>query len=132
MSEPLQSLRVDKWLHHVRIFKTRGLASTACERGHVKLEKLELKASRVLKGGEILQVERGDLDLIVKVLSFPLTRVGAPLAAQCYEDLTPAVNYQKAAEARRERALVTPKPHEELTRPTKKDLRQIREWLGRE
>jgi ribosome-associated heat shock protein Hsp15 len=132
MLEPLTSLRADKWLHHVRIFKTRTLAGQACERGHVKIEHKEVKASRVLKGGETLHVERGDLKLIVKVRSFPQHRVGAPLAVECYENLTPRENYQRAAEARRERALVTPKPHESLTRPTKKDLRQIREWLGKE
>jgi ribosome-associated heat shock protein Hsp15 len=132
MTELLTSLRADKWLHHVRIFKTRSLACTACERGHVKLDKTDIKPSRVLKGGELLEVERGDLNLIIRVLGFPPTRVGAPLAQECYEDLTPAENYQRAAEARRERALVTPKPHDELTRPTKKDLRQIREWLGKQ
>jgi ribosome-associated heat shock protein Hsp15 len=132
MIEPLTSLRADKWLHHVRIFKTRSLATQACERGHVKMEHKEVKPSRMLKGGELLNIERGDLKLIVKVLAFPDTRVGAEIAVDCYENLTPKENFERAAEARRERALVTPKPHEQLTRPTKKDLRQIREWLGKE
>jgi ribosome-associated heat shock protein Hsp15 len=129
---PLTSLRVDKWLHHVRIYKTRTLATQACERGHVKEEHREVKASRILKGGEVLHVERGDLRLVLKVLAFPEKRVGAPTAVTCYENLTPVENYQRASEARQERALVTPKPHEQLTRPTKKDLRAIRQWLGRE
>jgi ribosome-associated heat shock protein Hsp15 len=66
------------------------------------------------------------------VLTFPAHRVGAPLAIQCYENHTPAENYLRASEARKERALITPKPHDLLTRPTKKDLRQIREWLGKD
>jgi ribosome-associated heat shock protein Hsp15 len=132
MEEPLTSLRADKWLHHVRIFKTRTLATQACERGNVQEEHKDLKPSRILKGGEILHIVREDLKLIVKVTGFPDKRVGAPTAALCYENLTPAVNFERAAEARKERALVTPQPHDQLTRPTKKDLRAIRQWLGRE
>ena len=131
-TESLTSLRVDKWLHHVRIFKTRTLATQACERSNVKIDHHSLKPSRELKVGDVLHVERGDLKLIVKVVAFPAVRIGPPLVAQFYENLTPPENYVRASEARRERALVTPRPHDLLTRPTKKDLREIRKLMGRE
>lgn len=132
MPEPLTSLRADKYLHHVRIFKTRTLATQACDRGNVKLAGKDIKPSREVHAGDVLAVQRGDLHLTLKVLACPDHRLGAPLVKDFCEDLTPAENYQKAAEARRERALVTPRPHDTLMRPNKKDLRAIREWLGKE
>jgi ribosome-associated heat shock protein Hsp15 len=132
MPEPLITLRADKYLHHVRLFKTRTLATQACDRSNVKIEGHAIKPARALKPGDVLQVERGDLKMTVRVLALPPLRLGAPLVKQFYEDLTPPENYQKAAEIGRERALVTPRPHDTLMRPTKKDLRAIREWMGRD
>lgn len=132
MSEALTSLRADKYLHHVRIFKTRTLATQACDRGHVKLDSKDIKPSRDLHPGDTLHIERGDLRLIIKVKAFPANRIGPPLVAEFYDNLTPPENYVKASEARRDRAVITPRPHDTLTRPTKKDLRAIRQWLGRE
>jgi ribosome-associated heat shock protein Hsp15 len=132
MPEPLITLRADKYLHHVRLFKTRTLATQACDRSNVKIEGHVIKPARALKPGDVLQVERGDLKMTVRVLALPPLRLGAPLVKQFYEDLTPPENYQKAAEISRERALVTPRPHDTLMRPTKKDLRAIREWMGRD
>lgn len=130
--EPLLSLRADKWLHLVRVFKTRTLATQACDRSNVKIGTQAIKPSREVRAGDVLHVERGDLKLTVRVLAMPQTRLGAPLVKQFCEDLTPLENYQKAAEARRERALITPRPHDTLMRPSKKDLRAIREWMGRD
>jgi ribosome-associated heat shock protein Hsp15 len=69
---------------------------------------------------------------VLRVLSFPAGRVGAPEVPTHCENLTPPENFERAAEARKERALVTPRPHDSLTRPTKQDLRKIREWLGKD
>lgn len=132
MPESLTTLRADKYLHHVRIFKTRTLATQACDRSQVKLGSQSIKPSRDLHPGDVLHVERGDLKLVIKVTGFPDKRIGPPLVPQFYENLTPSENYVKANEARRERELSTPRPHDTLMRPTKKDLRAIREWLGKD
>jgi hypothetical protein len=44
------------------------------------------------------------------------------------ENLTPEANYHKAAEARREQAMTAPHPF--AAKPDKKQLREIRKWLG--
>ncbi len=132
MSEPLIALRADKYLYHIRVFKTRTLATQACNKGNVRVGNQDIKPSRELHVGDIVQVERGDLKMTVRVIGFPLQRVAPPIVKQFCEDLTPPENYQKASEARRERALITPRPHDTLMRPTKKDLRALREWLGRD
>lgn len=122
-------MRADLYLHHVRIFKTRSLATQACTRGLVQIGGQPMKPARELKLGEVLDIQRGDLSLVVRVIDFPATRVGPPLVKHFMEDLTPAQNYQKAAEARREKVMLT--PHAVAAKPDKKQLRLIRELMER-
>ncbi|SKB03684.1 ribosome-associated heat shock protein Hsp15 [Prosthecobacter debontii] len=128
MSEPLQTLRADKWLHHVRLFKTRSLATQACAKGNVILDEQVIKPSRDLRPNDILEVVRGDLRLRVKVLNFPARRLSAPQVSDFYENLTPIEWIQKAAELRRQKELERPSEHEMQTKPNKQQLRLLREW----
>ena len=121
-------MRADLYLHYVRIFKSRSLAAQACTRGNGRIAGQPLKAARELKVGDLLDIQRGDLSLVIRVLDFPKARVGAALVPQYLENFTPVENYQRAAEARREAALVAPHPF--AAKPDKKQLRQIRQWLG--
>lgn len=123
-------MRADIWLHHVRIFKTRSAATQACAKGNARIGGQTIKPARELKEGDTLEIERGELKLTLKVLAFPDKRIGAPLVPQYLENLTPAENFIRAAAARRERIMLA--PHEAAAKPDKKQLRQIREWLGRE
>lgn len=120
-------MRADLYLHHIRIFKTRSLATQACNKGNVRIGSQHIKPARDLKIGETLEVERGELKLILRVLDFPTTRVGAPLAPKYVENLTPEENYHRASEARREKELVM--PGIQAAKPDKKQLRQIRELM---
>lgn len=120
--------RVDKWLHLVRVFKTRPLATQACAKGQVTLDGQALKAGRELRPGDVVEVVRGDLRLRLRFLDAPRQRLGAPRVAEFCENLTPQEWITKAAEARRERLLVTPPEHEQVARPNKKQLRVLREF----
>lgn len=122
-------MRADLYLHHVRIFKTRSLATQACTRGQVQIGGQPMKPARDLKVGEVLDIVRGDLQLVVQVLDFPPQRLGAPMVKDYLADLTPAENYLRAAEARREKVLLT--PHAMAAKPDKKQLRLIRELMER-
>lgn len=120
--------RTDKWLHQVRVFKTRGLATQACEKGNVTLDGQALKPSRDLKTGDIIEVIRGDLRLRLRVVGFPPQRIGPPRVAEYCENLTPEEWIQKASELRRQREMERPREYEMLTKPNKQQLRQLREW----
>ncbi len=120
-------MRVDSYLYHVRIFKTRGLSTQACDRSQVKLLGQTVKPARILKLGDVLEVQRGDLALTLKVQGFPPRRLSAGDVETYMENLTPVENFIKAAEARREKVLLA--PHEEAAKPDKKQLRQIRAWM---
>lgn len=120
--------RTDKWLHQVRVFKTRGLATQACEKGNVTLDGQALKPSRDLKAGDIIEVIRGDLRLRLRVVGFPPQRIGPPRVADFCENLTPEDWIQKASELRLQREMERPREYEMLTKPNKQQLRQLREW----
>ena len=124
-------MRADKFLHHIRVFKTRGLATQACTKGNVVIRGAAIKPGRDLQTGEVVEIDRGDLHLTMKVTAFPPHRVGAPLVPQFCENLTPPEAFQKAAEARKERQLQNPDPLPSAARPDKKQMRQLREWMER-
>ncbi|QIF03977.1 S4 domain-containing protein [Roseimicrobium sp. ORNL1] len=122
-------MRADLYLHHIRIFKTRSLATQACNKGNVRIDGQQLKPARDVKVGETLEVDRAELKLILRVIDFPASRVGAPLVPKYVENLTPEENYLRAAEIRREKELVMPGIL--AAKPDKKQLRQIRELMER-
>ncbi len=91
----MDSLRIDKWLWAVRIFKTRSQAAAACKGGKVKIEGHNVKASREVKEGEVITVSLTTFIKTVKVKSLLRRRVGAKLVPDHMEDLTPQEEYDK-------------------------------------
>ncbi|MDN5757341.1 MAG: RNA-binding S4 domain-containing protein, partial [Tomitella sp.] len=82
--------RVDSWLWSVRLFKTRSAASTACRGGHVRINGVTVKPARLLAVGDELRVRTADRERIVEVVRLITKRVGAPVAAECMIDRSPA------------------------------------------
>jgi len=121
-------MRVDKWLHHVRLFKTRSLAGQACGKGNITLLKQAVKASREVTAGDIVEVGRNGIVMRVRVLGVPQQRLGASRVAEFMEDLTPPEVYAKAESIRREDALTKPSVHEQAGRPNKQQMRELRRW----
>jgi ribosome-associated heat shock protein Hsp15 len=126
VNEPA-SVRIDKWLWAVRLYKTRTEAADACRGGKVKLGGDALKPAREVRPGEILTVQAGEITRTVKVLGLLSRRVGAPLVSAYLEDLTPAEELAKPAQRRLAPIAVRPRG---LGRPTKKDRRQMEAWQG--
>jgi len=123
----LEKVRVDKWLWSVRIFKSRTLATSACKSGKVKIDGVSLKPSYSLQRDEILEVRKNGFNLRFKVVDLLQKRVGAPIAQNCYEDLTPEEELNKyndwfvgkAAPERRSKG---------AGRPTKKERRKMEKF----
>jgi ribosome-associated heat shock protein Hsp15 len=132
MELELKDQRADKYLHLVRVFKTRSLATQACAKGNVKIGGDAIKPARGVRVGDLIEVRKAELNLTLRVVGFPKNRLGAALVPQYCEDLTPPEVYQKAAELRREQHLAGPAPHETGARPNKKQMREIRQWMGLE
>jgi ribosome-associated heat shock protein Hsp15 len=119
--------RIDKWLWAVRLFKTRSLAAEACKSNKVKSAGEPLKPSRVVKYGDIITIREGALTRTIKVLDFPKNRLGAKLLPEYMQDLTPADEYEKMKLIRQNTPVFDGKG-----RPTKKNRRELDDWMEEE
>src|SRR6266850_7786645 len=88
-----QSVRLDKWLWAVRLYKSRSLATEACNASHVKIGGQSVKPSRDVHVAEEITVFTGTILRTVKVLALLEQRVSARLVSQFLEDLTPPEEY---------------------------------------
>lgn len=89
-----EEVRVDKWLWAVRVFKTRTLAADECKKGHVMLDGVNLKPSRCVRAGDVVQVRKAPITLSLKVLRPIENRVGAKLVPEMMENITPDDQYE--------------------------------------
>ena len=120
--EATTSVRIDKWLWAVRLYKSRSLAIQACQAGHIKIAGQRVKPSRTVHPGEVITAVTGRIHRTVKVLAPLEQRVGAGLVKEFLEDLTPPEEYARA----RAEALQSPPQYPRgFGRPTKKQRRQI-------
>ena len=124
MDKP-NSIRIDKWMWAVRLFKTRTMAADACKGGKVKVEGISVKSSKEVKCGDIIFVQCGIVNKKIKVLDLSVNRMSAKLVISYYEDLTPVEEYEKEKLIQAAKALDRPFG---LGRPTKKDRRDIDKW----
>lgn len=90
-----ESLRIDKWMWEVRLFKSRSIASDACKAGKVKMDGSNIKASKEIKEGDIITVSLNPLFKTVRVKQFPKSRVNAKLVPDYMEDLTLPAEYDR-------------------------------------
>ncbi|MGD0537332.1 MAG: RNA-binding S4 domain-containing protein [Verrucomicrobiota bacterium] len=118
-------VRLDKWLWAVRAFKTRSLATAACQAGHVKIAGQSVKPARAARIGETITVQAGDITRTLRVMGLLDRRVGAPLVARYAEDLTPREEYAKPRQERIEPLFHRPKG---AGRPTKRDRRLLEQF----
>ena len=79
-------LRLDKWLWAARFFKTRQLAHEALELGRVLVNGERVKASRVARVGDLLQVRIDKLVYNVSILALASQRRPAAEARLLYSE----------------------------------------------
>lgn len=121
------AVRVDKWLWAVRLYKSRSLASEACNAGHVKIGGNRVKPSREVRAGEVITALAGLVQRTVRVIGAIDQRVGAKLVGQFLEDLTPPEAYAVARDEAREASVHFPKG---FVRPTRKQRNQLARLFG--
>ena len=118
-----EKIRLDKYLWSIRLFKTRSLASEACEKGKVKFNAASAKASKQVHLGEEYEIKTEAKKWVIKVKAFLCTRVQYSEAVNYYLDISPAEetdkNQYKVA------AFHTGKRMSKVGRPTKKQKRDL-------
>ena len=127
MSEPVK-LRLDKWLWAARFFKTRSLATAAIDGGKVHYDGQRAKPAKEVLVGATLRITRGIQVFEVIVRGLSEHRRGAAEAALLFEE-TPESQKQRAESAAGRRVEFGLRERGE-GRPTKRQRRQIRSFLG--
>jgi len=126
--EKLPTIRLDKWLWVVRLYKTRTLATEACKKGSIKVENKSAKPSKEIKVGDKISIKLGPLLKEVQVEGLSQRRLSAALASDLVTDLTSPEEYEKA----KEKKSFIPLPVKNTKgagRPTKKQRRALDEFL---
>ena len=81
-------MRLDRYLHCIRLVKSRTLAQALIVTGHVRIDgKRVEKPSEEVRVGSVVAFPLRDRVRILKVLSLPQRRGPAPEARACYEEL---------------------------------------------
>src|SRR5215813_9053359 len=125
----MASIRIDKWLWAARFFKTRSLASRACDLGRIQSNGQLAKPSRDVHAGDMLQVRNEGGDFQIEVLLLSEVRGPAAVAQTLYRETEASREArQKLAEERK-----TLQQFENLPegRPSKRDRRLINRFRGR-
>ena len=117
-----RSVRIDKWLWAVRIFKTRSQATDACRKGRILIDGIPVKPSRNIHPGDTVMVKKLPVVHTYRVREVLSKRVSAKVAADFAEDLTPEDEIIKLRQASASRIFQRRRGD---GRPTKKERRII-------
>jgi ribosome-associated heat shock protein Hsp15 len=125
----MDRVRIDKWLWAARFFKTRALASRACELGRIESNGQPAKPSREVHAGDRLRVTNDGGEFQIDVLAVSDMRGPAAVAQTLYRE-TEASRELRLKLAAERKAM----PHFEASRvgkPSKRDRRIIGRLRGR-
>ncbi|MGC9159248.1 MAG: RNA-binding S4 domain-containing protein [Terracidiphilus sp.] len=124
----MESMRIDKWLWAARFFKTRALASKACDLGRILMNGAVAKPAREVRAGDRLEVKNDGGDFQIEVLGLSLMRGPAAVAQTLYRESEESVaeRSRRAAERQATREFAPVPAH----RPSKRDRRRIVQFRG--
>ena len=123
----MAEVRIDKWMWATRIFKTRTIAAEACKKNRVMIQGVNVKASRMIKVGDVIQVRKPPITYSFKVLEVTERRMGAKMVPQYLENVTTADQYE-ILELNRISGFVD--RAKGMGRPTKKERRELEQFAG--
>ena len=124
----MNGTRIDKWLWAARFFKTRELASKACELKRIVSNGTPAKPSREVKVGDLLGIKNEGGEFEVEVMVLSAQRGPAAVAQTLYRETEAGKELRlKAIE---ERKSLGPFAPTESRRPSKRDRRLIHSFRG--
>ena len=89
-------MRIDRYLHCIRLVKSRTLAQAVIDTGYVRIDGRPVeKVSEEVRIGSVVALPLHGRVRILRVLSLPERRGPAPEARLCYEEL--GIDEPKAA-----------------------------------
>ncbi len=118
--------RLDKYLWSIRLFKTRNKASEACKKGHVFVNDIPSKPAKEIKIDDVITVRKHGIRFEYQVLELLEKRVGAKLVENYMKEVTPLEELERFKMIKLAQKEYRAKGE---GRPTKRDRREIDEWL---
>ncbi|MFH4966164.1 RNA-binding S4 domain-containing protein [Gaetbulibacter sp. M235] len=115
-------MRIDKYLWCIRYYKTRTLATTACRKGHVRVNKEIAKPSRDVYPQDEIELRKDQINYQLIVNAIPENRIGAKLVDIYRIDKTPKEQFEAQELLKLSKDYYRKKG---VGRPTKKDRRDI-------
>ena len=120
---------IDKFLWIVRIYKTRSIATDKIKKNRVSIGGQFAKASKEVKQGDTIFIKKNQIELKIKILQIPKSRLGAKLVPEYIQDQTDKEQYEILRMKRLEQNYYRAKGE---GRPTKKDRRDLGEFIENE
>ena len=81
-------MRIDRYLHCIRLVKSRTLAQSVIEAGYVRIDGRRVeKPSEDVRVGSVIALPLRDRVRVLRVLSLPVRRGPASEARRAYEEL---------------------------------------------
>lgn len=120
--------RLDKYLWAIRIFKTRSLATRACDDGKVRMAGATVKPSKTVAIGDVLDIRGEGRKWTIEVTGIIQNRVKYEEAVKNYLDMTSEED--KQYNQRLSNSFYTGKRLSKTGRPTKKQRRGLDNMLN--
>ena len=123
------SVRLDKWLHVARVYKTRSLATKACQLSRVTVNGVEVKPHRELQLGDRVEAEVApDWTRVLVVRELAEKTLAKAEVPRLFEDLSPPrPSADPMARLLRRPPVLRAKG---AGRPTKRERRELDDWRG--
>ncbi len=121
------SVRIDKWLWAVRVYKTRSDAADGCRNNRVTINGAYTKPSRDVRAGDVVGVRKGIVTYSFRVVEPVSNRQPAKNVPLYAEDITAP---EELARLNVPRETVFISRDRGAGRPTKKERRDIDELMG--
>ncbi|HID36580.1 MAG TPA: RNA-binding protein [Ghiorsea sp.] len=122
-------VRVDKWLWAARFYKMRSLATEACKGGHVLINGMRAKASRLVHINDEIQLQKETESFTVIITGLAGKRGSAKIAQGLYSETPESLKFRaECSEQKKFQTYFAPSPDK---RPDKRDRRKIKAFKGR-
>jgi ribosome-associated heat shock protein Hsp15 len=118
-------MRIDKYLWCIRYYKTRTLATTACKKGHIRINNEIIKPSREVYALDKIDVRKNQINYKLVVNDIPDSRVSAKLVDIYRTDVTPKDAFEAQNLLKLSKDYYRKKG---VGRPTKKDRRDLEDF----
>ena len=122
-----EKLRLDKYLWAIRLFKTRALATDACNKGKVKFNDNAAKPAKHVHSGDEYEVKTEARKWRIRVTGLLHNRVQYAEAVNYYTDITPPEELERLQF--QSSSFNTGKRQSKIGRPTKKQRRELGDFL---